>query len=76
VDDVVGLLRSFQRIFEALMNRLDKDEARTPAPLEGPPHVPVHTGIIHHELQKLNFLEFFGSPDGVAIEEWLENMAM
>ena len=25
---------------------------------------------------KVKFLEFFGAPDGVAVEAWLENMAM
>jgi hypothetical protein len=37
---------------------------------------PAVTGSIHHELEKVKFLEFFGAPDGAAAEAWLENMAM
>jgi hypothetical protein len=36
VGDVVGLMRSFQRMSEALINHLDRDEARVPVPPEGP----------------------------------------
>jgi hypothetical protein len=32
VGDVVGLMRSFQRMSEALINRIDRDEARAPVP--------------------------------------------
>ena len=74
--DVVGLMRSFQRMFEALINRLDRDEARALAPLEGPLCTPVGTGSIHHKLENVKFLEFFGAPDDAATEAWLENMAM
>jgi hypothetical protein len=35
VGDVVGLMRSFQRMLEALINRLDRDEARVLVPNEG-----------------------------------------
>jgi hypothetical protein len=61
---------------EALINRLDRDEARAPTPPEGPPHTPIGTGSIHRKLEKVKFPEFFGAPDGAAIEAWLENMAM
>jgi hypothetical protein len=37
VGDVVGMMRSFQRMSEALISRLDRDEARAPAPTEVPP---------------------------------------
>jgi hypothetical protein len=37
VGDVIGMMRSFQRMSEALINRLDRDEARAPAPTEVPP---------------------------------------
>jgi hypothetical protein len=40
VGDVVGLMRSFQRMSEALINRLDRDEARVSTPPEGPPRAP------------------------------------
>jgi hypothetical protein len=55
VGDVVGLMRSFQRMSEALISRLDRDEARAPTPPEGPPRALVGTGSIHHELEKVKF---------------------
>jgi hypothetical protein len=61
---------------EALINRLDRDEARAPAPPEVLSCAPVVTGSIHRELEKVKFLEFFGAPDDAAAEAWLENMAM
>jgi hypothetical protein len=75
VGDVVGMMRSFQRMSEALINRLDRDEARasTPADFRCAPAV---TGSIHRELEKVKFPEFLGAPDGAAAEAWLENMAM
>jgi hypothetical protein len=76
VGDVVGMMRSFQRMSEALISRLDRDEARAPAPAEVPPRAPAVTGSIHRELEKVKFPEFFGAPDGAAAEAWLENMAM
>jgi hypothetical protein len=76
VGDVVGMMRSFQRMSEALISHLDRDEARVSAPPEGPPRALVGTGSIHRELEKVKFLEFFGAPDGAAAEAWLENMAM
>jgi hypothetical protein len=36
VGDVVGMMRSFQRMSEALISRLDRDEARVSTPPEGP----------------------------------------
>jgi hypothetical protein len=33
VGDVIGMMRSFQRMSEALISRWDRDEARAPAPL-------------------------------------------
>jgi hypothetical protein len=76
VGDVVGLMRSFQWMSEALISHLDRDEARAPTPPEGPPCAPVGTGSIHHELEKVKFLKFFGAPDDAVTEAWLENMAM
>jgi hypothetical protein len=61
---------------EALISRLDRDEARALAPAEVPPCAPDVTGSIHHELEKVKFPEFFGALDGTAAEAWLENMAM
>jgi hypothetical protein len=76
VGDVVGMIRSFQRMCEALINRLDKDEARSPKPPEGPSCTLVYTGSIHHKLDKVKFPEFFGALDGAATEAWLDNMVM
>jgi hypothetical protein len=47
VGDVVGLMRSFQRMSEALISHLDRDEARALKPPEGPPHALVGTCSIH-----------------------------
>ena len=63
-------------MFEALISRLDRDEARASAPIEVPLRAPAITGSIHHELEKVKFPEFFGAPDGATAEAWLENMAM
>jgi hypothetical protein len=76
VGDVVGMMRSFQWMSEALISRLDRDEARASAPTEVPPRAPTVTGSIHRELEKVKFLEFFGAPDGAAAEAWLENIVM
>ena len=70
------MMRSFQRISEALISRLDRDEARASAPTEVPPRAPAVTGSIHRELENVKFPKFFVAPDGVAVEAWLENMAM
>jgi hypothetical protein len=64
VGDVVGLMRSFQRMSEALISHLDRDEARAPIPPEGPPCAPASTGSIHRELEKVKFPEFLGATDG------------
>jgi hypothetical protein len=76
VGDVVRLMRSFQRMLETLINRLDRDEARVPVPPEGPQRAPTSTGSIHRELKKVKFPEFLGATDNVTAEAWLENMAM
>jgi hypothetical protein len=76
VGDVIGMMRSFQCMSEALINRLDRDEARAPAPAEVPPRAPTVTSSIHRELEKVKFPEFFGASNGAAAEAWLESMAM
>jgi hypothetical protein len=76
VGNVVGLMRSFQWMYEPLINRLDRDEARVPTPPEGPLCTQVGTGGIHRELEKVKFLDFFSAPDEATIEAWLDNMAM
>jgi hypothetical protein len=76
VGDVVRMMRSFQRMSEALISRLDRDEATTLAPTEVLSCAPAVTGRIHRELKKVKFPDFFGASDGTTIEAWLENMAM
>jgi hypothetical protein len=73
---MVEMMRSFQRMSEALISRLDRDEARASTLAEVPPRTPAVTGGIHHELEKVKFLEFFGAPDGATADAWLENMVM
>jgi hypothetical protein len=72
----MGMMRSFQCMSEVLISRLDRDEARALTPVEVPPRTPAITGSIHRELEKVKFPEFFGAPDGAAIEALLENMVM
>ena len=74
--DVVGMMRYFQCMSEALISRLDRDEARALTPTEVLPCALAVTGSIHRELEKVKFLKFFGAPDGAAAEAWLENMEM
>jgi hypothetical protein len=76
VGDVVGMMRSFQRMSEALINRLDRDEGRVYVPNEGSQHAPAGSVSIHRELEKVKFPEFMGAMDGSATEAWLENMVM
>jgi hypothetical protein len=40
---------------EALINCLDRDEARMAIPPEGPHRTPAGTSSIHRELEKVNF---------------------
>jgi len=55
-------------MFEALINRLDRDETRAPTPAEVPPRAPIVTSIIHRELEYVKFPEFVGAPEGAAVE--------
>jgi hypothetical protein len=74
VDDVMGMMRSFQRMSEVLINHLDRDEDRGSTPNEGLQHPPVSSSSVHKELRKVKFLEFLGSVDDLAADECLENM--
>jgi len=73
---VVGLMRSFQRMSEALINQLDRDEARVPVPNEDSQHALDVSGSIHIELKKVKFPKFMGATDDADAEAWLENMEM
>ena len=70
------LMRSFYWTSEALINHLDRDEAKAPTLPEGPLHALVGTSSIHCELEKVKFPEFFGAPDSASAKAWLENMAI
>jgi hypothetical protein len=76
VGDVMGMMRSFQRMSEAVINHLDHDEGRGYVPNEGSQCPPIVSGSVHRELKKVKFLKLWGSTDGLAIEAWLENMEM
>jgi hypothetical protein len=76
VGDVVGMMRSFQRMSEALINCLDRDEGRVFVPNEGSQRAPASSSSIHRELEKVKFPEFMGAIDDLVGEAWLENMAM
>jgi hypothetical protein len=76
VGDVVGMMRSFQRMSEALINHLDRDEGRAYVPNEGSQRTPTGSSSIHKELEKVKFPEFMGATDGSVVEAWLENMVM
>jgi hypothetical protein len=66
VGDVVSMMRSFQRMSEALINHLDRDEGRAYVPNEGSQCAPAGSSSIHRELEKVKFLEFWGAQDGLA----------
>jgi hypothetical protein len=76
VGDVMGMMISFQRMFEALINLLDRDEGRYFVPNEGSLHPLLVSVSVQKELEKVKFPEFMGSTDSLAIEAWLENMEM
>jgi hypothetical protein len=71
VGDVVGLMRSFQRMSKALIICLDRDEDRSLAPPDGLPHAPASTCSVHRELENVKFPEFFGATYGEDSEAWL-----
>jgi hypothetical protein len=72
----MGMMGSFQRMSKALINFLDRDEGREYVANEGSKHPSIVSVSVHRELEKVQFPEFMGSMDGLAIEYWLENMAM
>jgi hypothetical protein len=55
VGDVVGMMRSFQRMLEDLISRLDQDEGRTFVPNEGSQHPRVVSNSVLRELEKVKF---------------------
>jgi hypothetical protein len=55
---VVGMVRSFQRMLEALISHLDRDEGRAFVPNEVSQHTPTGSSSIHRELEKVKFSKF------------------
>jgi hypothetical protein len=53
--NAIGMMRSLQRMFESLINRLDKGEARALAPAEFLPRAPAVVSSFHRELEKVKF---------------------
>jgi hypothetical protein len=45
-------------------------------PNEGSHCAPVNSSSIHRELEKVKFLEVWGSTNGLVVEAWLKNMVM
>jgi hypothetical protein len=76
VGDAIGMMRYFQRMSEALINCLDRDEGRESIPNEGLKHPPVASGSVHREPEKVKIPKFWGSKDGLAVKACLDNMAM
>jgi hypothetical protein len=70
VGDVVGMMRSFQRMSEALINHLDRDEGRASVPNEGSQCAPAGSSSIHRELEKVKFPRVLGCP------RWLSHRGM
>jgi len=68
VGDVVGLMRSFHRMSEALISRMDRDEAKALVPPEVLPCALADTGSVHWELKKVKFPKFLGATDSAAAE--------
>jgi hypothetical protein len=76
VGDVVGLIRSFQCMSEALISRLGRDEARASAPAEVPLRAPTVIGSFHREIEKVNFPSSWVPRKAQPPRHGLEKMAM
>jgi hypothetical protein len=61
VGDIMGMMRYFQRMPEALINFLDHDEGMESVPNEGSQCPPVVSGSVHSELEKVKFAKFLCS---------------
>ena len=64
VGDVVGMMRSFQRMSEALISQLDRDEARASAPTEVPSRALAVIGSFRWEIEKVKFPQVLGCLGG------------
>lgn len=63
VGEVMHMLHSFQRMFDALIGQMDKEDRGASAPTKGSQHIP-HVNA-HRELGKLKNLEFWGTTNGI-----------
>lgn len=72
--EVMNMMHSFQQIYDALINRLDREDIGASILVEGSQHPPKENA--QRELEKVKFPKFWGAPDGELVEEWIENMAM
>jgi hypothetical protein len=70
------MMRSFQRMSEALINRLDQDEGRVFVSNEGSQRTLAGSSSIHKELEKVKFPKLSGATDGLVFKAWLENIEM
>eukprot|EP00253_Pinus_taeda_P018041 PITA_18041 len=74
VGEVLNLMRSFQHMSEALINRLKWEHGGPIIQNETPQDTTRND--VRRDLEKVKFPEFWGSTDGQSAEAWLENMAM
>ena len=72
--EVMNMTRSFQRTSEALISRLDQENRDALAPAEGLQQPPKESA--QRELEKVKFSKFWGTPNGIVAEAWLENISM
>ena len=72
--EVLNLMKSFQHMSKALINRLEQDHGGPVIPNEAPRNT--IRNDVRRDLEKVKFPEFWGSTDGQFAEAWLENMAM
>ena len=56
--DVVGMMRSLQRMSDALINRLDWDEGKEFVHNEGLQIPPIVGSSVHREIEREKFIEF------------------
>eukprot|EP00253_Pinus_taeda_P027545 PITA_27545 len=74
VGEVLNLMRSFQHMSEALINRLEREHGGPVMQNETPQNTTRND--VCRDLEKVKFPEFWGSTDGQSVGAWLENMAM
>jgi hypothetical protein len=73
-EEVISMMCSFQRMLDAMMDRLEREEGGVLMDVEGSQNPT--SNHVHREMEKVKFLEFWGSTNGQEIEAWLENMEM